>query len=77
MFCYLHTLEFLSLNSHVVSVMFEVPLTFDIGYELAHVEYGRLAHAPADAGCGLWKRWLRHCGCQLWALALAHVVTPF
>ncbi|PHU14935.1 hypothetical protein BC332_16140 [Capsicum chinense] len=54
-----------------------VPLTFDIGYELAHVEYGRLAHAPADAGCGLWKRWLRHCRCQLWALALAHVVTPF
>ncbi|PHU26032.1 hypothetical protein BC332_04364 [Capsicum chinense] len=53
-FCYLHTLGFLSSNSHVVSVMLEVPLTFDIGYELAHVECGCLTHAPDDVGCGLW-----------------------
>ncbi|PHT95433.1 hypothetical protein T459_03315 [Capsicum annuum] len=52
-FSYLHTLGFLSSNSHVVSVIFEVPSTFDIGYELAHVECGRLTHAPADVGCGL------------------------
>ncbi|PHT45663.1 hypothetical protein CQW23_14821 [Capsicum baccatum] len=53
------------------------PLKFDIGYELAHVKYGRLAHVPADAGCGLWKRWLCHCRCQLWALALPMLLRPF
>ncbi|PHU31069.1 hypothetical protein BC332_03162 [Capsicum chinense] len=36
------------------SIILEVPSTFDIGYELAHVECGRLTHAPADVGCGLW-----------------------
>ncbi|PHT88691.1 hypothetical protein T459_10797 [Capsicum annuum] len=72
-FCYLHTLGFLSSNSHVVSVMFEVPSTFDIGYELAHVECGRLTHAPDDVGCGLWAM---GAGCVIAVVSYGHLHLP-
>ncbi|KAF3640154.1 hypothetical protein FXO37_23637 [Capsicum annuum] len=41
-------------SSQSYVLMKDFPLTFDIGYELAHVECGCLTHAPDDVGCGLW-----------------------
>ncbi|KAF3621575.1 hypothetical protein FXO37_32732 [Capsicum annuum] len=51
----------------------DFPSTFDIGYELAHVECGRLTHAPDDVGCGLWAM---GAGCVIAVVSYGHLHLP-